>query len=29
MYRLRQKIESDPSDPKIFMTKPGGYQLVR
>ncbi len=29
MYRLRQKIESDPSDPKILMTKPGGYQLVR
>ncbi len=29
MYRLRQKIESDPSDPKILMTKSGGYQLVR
>ena len=29
MYRLRQKIESDPADPKILMTEPGGYQLVR
>ncbi len=28
VYRLRQKIESDPSDPKILITKPGGYQLV-
>ena len=22
------EIESDPSDPKILITKPGGYQLV-
>ncbi len=29
MYRLRQKIESDPSDPKILMTKSGAYYLVR
>ncbi len=28
MYRLRQKIESDPFDPKILITKPGGYRLV-
>ena len=28
VYRLRQKIESDPFDPKILITKPGGYQLV-
>ncbi len=24
MYRLRQKIESDPFDPKILITQPGG-----
>ncbi len=29
MYRLRQKIESDPSNPKILMTKSGSYHLVR
>ncbi len=29
VYRLRRKIESDPFDPKILITKPGGYQLVR
>ncbi len=29
IYRLRQKIESDPSDPKILMTKSGAYYLVR
>ncbi len=29
MYRLRQKIENDPSDPKILMTKSGAYYLVR
>ncbi len=28
MYRLRQKIESDPFDPKILITKLGGYRLV-
>ncbi len=28
VYRLRQKIERDPFDPKILITKPGGYQLV-
>ncbi len=28
VYRLRQKIESDPFNPKILITKPGGYQLV-
>ncbi len=28
VYRLRQKIESDPFDPKILITKPGGYRLV-
>ncbi len=28
VYRLRRKIESDPFDPKILITKPGGYQLV-
>ncbi len=25
MCQLRQKIESDPFDPKILITKPGGY----
>jgi DNA-binding response OmpR family regulator len=29
IYRLRQKIESDPSGPKILMTKSGAYHLVR
>ena len=28
VYRLRQKIESDPSKPKILVTRQGGYQLV-
>ncbi len=27
VYRLRQKIETDPSRPRILVTKPGGYQL--
>ena len=27
VYRLRQKIEDDPSDAKILLTKPGGYFL--
>ena len=28
VYRLRQKIESDPSKPEILVTRQGGYQLV-
>ena len=28
VYRLRQKIESDPSKPKILVTRQGGYELV-
>lgn len=28
VYRLRQKIEGDPSRAKILVTEPGGYKLV-
>ncbi len=28
VYRLRQKIEEDPSSAKLLVTEPGGYRLV-
>lgn len=28
VYRLRQKIEEDPSNAKLLVTEPGGYKLV-
>jgi len=28
VYRLRQKIEADPSSAKLLVTEAGGYKLV-
>ncbi len=28
VYRLRQKIEADPSNARLLITEPGGYKLV-
>jgi len=29
VYRLRQKIERNPSHAEILVTEPGGYRLLR